>query len=80
MLDGLNIKGRLKKHDKVLERIGRLRNKYRRVSQAYDIHVKDNAKNAVNITWSFDENKLGKPYNGSYFLRTNRNDLSETKL
>lgn len=78
--DGLNIKGRLKKHDKVLERIGGLRNKYRRVSQAYDIHVKDNAKNAVHITWSFDKNKLGKPYNGSYFLRTNRNDLSETRL
>lgn len=78
--DGLSIKGRMKKYDKVLQRIGRLRNQYRRVSQAYDIHVKDNAKNAVQISWSFDETKLGKPYNGSYFLRTNRTDLNEARL
>ena len=78
--DGLSIKRRLKKYDKVLERIGRLRNQHSRVSKGFDIQVKPGGKKAVDITWQFDEKKLGKPYDGSYFLRTDRTDLNDDKI
>ncbi len=78
--DGLTIKGRLKRYDKVLERIGRLRKQYSRVSQGFDIQVRPNGQNAVDITWEFNEEKLGKPYDGSYFLRTDRVDLTDQKI
>lgn len=78
--EGLNIKRRLKRYDKVLERIGRLRNQYSRVSRGFDIQVKPGVKNAVDINWQFDEKKLGKPYDGTYFLRTDRNDLDDEKI
>ena len=78
--EGLNIKRRLKRYDKVLERIGRLRKQYSRVSRGFDIQVKPGVKNAVDINWQFDEKKLGKPYDGTYFLRTDRNDLDDEKI
>lgn len=78
--DGLRIKRRLKNYAKVLERIGRLRKQYSRVSKGFDIQVKQGGKNAVGITWQFDEKNLGKPYDGTYFLRTDRNDLNDEKI
>jgi len=78
--DGLSVKGRLKRYDKILERIGRLRQQNRRVSKGFDIQVQQNGKNAAEIVWQFDEKKLSKPYDGAYFLRTDRNDLDDEKI
>jgi len=78
--DGLGKKRRLKRYDKILERIGRLRKQYGRVSAGFDIQVTPKNQTAIDITWSFDENKLGKPYNGSYFLRTDRTDLDQEQI
>jgi len=78
--DGLSIKGRLKKYDKVLERIGRVRQKNSRVSQGFDIQVKQKGEHAADITWQFDEKKLRKPYDGAYFLRTDRDDLDDERI
>ena len=78
--DGLNKKRRLKKYDKVLERIGRLRKQYSRVSRGFDIQVQQRGQTAVSITWQFDRDQLGKSYDGSYFLRTNRTDLNDDKI
>jgi transposase len=78
--DGLSKKGCLKTYQKVLERIGRLRQRYHRVSKAFTITVKEQEGKATQITWQFDESKLGKPYDGSYFLRTDRADLSNNQL
>jgi transposase len=78
--DGLHIKRRLKRYDKALERIGRLRQQHSRVSKGFDIQVKQGGQNAVAITWQFDEKHLGKPYNGTYFLRTDRTDLKDEKI
>jgi len=80
LCEGLKIKRRLKRYDKVLERIGRLRNQHSRVSQGFDIEVKPGGQNAVDITWRFDDESLGKPYDGSYFLRTDRTDLDDKKI
>ena len=78
--DGLHIKRRLKRYAKVLERIGRLRKQYSRVSPGFDIEVISDGKNAVDITWQYNEDHLGKPYDGSYFLRTDRTDLADEKI
>jgi len=78
--DGLSKKGCLKTYPKVLERIGRLRQRYSRVSKAFTITVKEQKAKAAQITWEFDESKLGKPYDGSYFLRTDRTELSNKQL
>ena len=77
---GLGLKNRLKRYDKILERIGKLRKRYSRVSKGFDIHVQQEGNNAVDITWSFDENNLSKPYDGSYFLRTDRTDLDPESI
>jgi len=78
--DGLDIKRRLKSYPKVLERIGRLRQRYSRVSKGFSIDVKEQKGKAVKITWDFDSSKLGKPYDGSYFIRTDRMDLSKDEI
>ena len=78
--EGLNIKRRLKSYPKVLERIGRLRQLYNRVSKGFTIDVKEHKGKAVKITWDFDQSQLGKPYDGSYFIRTDRMDLSENEI
>ena len=78
--EGLNIKRRLKSYPKVLERIGRLRQRYSRVSKGFSIDVKEQKGKAVTIAWSFDQLKLGKPYDGSYFIRTDRMDLSKNEI
>jgi len=51
---GLHIKGRLKKYDKVLEKIGRLKQKYSKVSKLYKIDVFKDKKsgNAAKINWT----------------------------
>jgi transposase len=73
---GLRKKGCLKSYPKVLERVGRMRQHYTRVSKGFTITVKEHDGKASEITWHFDESKLGKPYDGSYFLQTDRTDLS----
>jgi transposase len=73
---GLRKKGCLKSYPKVLERVGRMRQHYTRVSKGFTITVKEHDGKASEITWQFDESKLGKPYDGSYFLQTDRTDLS----
>ena len=78
--EGLTIKRRLKSYPKILERIGRLRQRYSRVSKGFAIDVKEQQGKAVKITWSFDPSKLGKPYDGSYFIRTDRMDLSKNEI
>ena len=67
----------MKSYPKVLERIGRLRQRYSRVSKGFSIDVKEHKGKAVKITWDFDQSQLGKPYDGNYFKRTDRMDLSK---
>jgi transposase len=80
---GLHIKGRMKKYDKVLEKIGRLKQKYSKASKLYKIDVSKDKKsgNAVKIDWSRKaepDTKDGFP--GVYCLRTSHKDLNEEAL
>jgi len=80
---GLSKKGTIKRYEKVLETIGRIKQKNSRVAQDYDIEVTADAhkKNAVSITFkrsekSQDKDKLA----GVYCLRSNRLDWTEEQL
>ena len=65
-------KGR-KKYTKVIERIGRLKEKHKRISGCYEINVIASADGATAsaIDWGVIEEKMSDKLTGSYFLRTN---------
>jgi transposase len=80
---GLSKKGCVKKYDKVVERVGRLRQKYSRASKNYTISVEKDEKsaNASQITWKCEPSPQSKDsYPGVYCLRTNRDDLDGPTL
>ena len=76
---GLTIKGRTKKTDKVLEKIGRLKQQYASSAQYFSIAiVKDNNGNTTDITWNANEKT--KPESGVYFLRTSLQNIDEAAM
>jgi len=81
--DGLDKKGRTKNYARVLEMIGRLREKYPQASKQYDVEVvaQDKSDKARAIIWKkraqFDE--IGK-FDGCYVLRTDRLDMTDTEI
>lgn len=80
---GLGKKGTVKKYSKILERIGRLREKNRRVAQDYRIDViADKEKNnAIRIEWQRQPDSAQKDQHcGVYCLRTNIPNWSEQQL
>lgn len=70
-------KGGVKRYDKVVLRIGRLKEKYKQIAQYYEIHVEEKNAIACRITWKYLEEQSDQRFSGSYFLRTDRLDLSE---
>jgi len=80
---GLHKKRYVKKYDKILERIGRIKQKYSKATKQYEIKVKKDKKtgNAIKITWNHKpalKTKEGLP--GVYCLRTNHTTLTESEL
>jgi len=80
---GLNQPRCLKKYEKVLEQIGRIKQKFSKAAKQYDIKITQNEKtgNAVNITWEkkiISETKDSLP--GVYCLRTSHTDMNESDL
>lgn len=75
----LSRKGGTKKYEKVLEKIGRLKEKYRRVARRYEILVEkdDLSENAKNINWSM---KQIDETSGYYMLTTSRVDFNEQQV
>lgn len=70
-----------KKYEKVLERIGRLKEKYAPMGQFYRIDVTEKDGKVTAIQWDFDKQQEAEDrYNGSYFLRTTRKDLSQESI
>ena len=74
-------KGR-KKYPKVLERIGRLKEKHKRISGCYEIHVKasEDGTLATAVSWEVIDTKMSEKLTGSYFLRTNLTGMSPQEL
>lgn len=86
---GLALKNRSKKYSKIVEIIGRLKEKYPKASKLYEVTViPESGKNADNpsllasdIRWSKKESyEEGTNLEGTYVLRTDRLDLSDTEI
>jgi len=80
---GLHKKGCLKKYDKVLEKIGRLKQQYSKAAKHYKIEVSKDEKsgNAVKILWTHQpiaDTKDSLP--GVYCIRTTHTELDEAIL
>lgn len=70
-----------KNYEKVLERLGRLRERYPSIAQFYDIQVHHHDGQVKNITWEIPApEKIQNKFSGSYYLRSNRHDLSDQEL
>ncbi len=81
--EGLSKKGTVKKYEKILERLGRLKEKNSRVAQEYSVNVKtDETKSiATAITWKREKSSKLKDKNaGVYCLRTDVKELTEKEL
>jgi len=76
---GLDLKGGTKRYDKVIERVGRLKEKFKLVSHGYNVSIEKDSQtdNASNISWS---RKKTENTSGVYCLRTNRKDLNEQQI
>jgi transposase len=74
-------KGR-KKYPKILERIGRLKEKHKRISGCYEINVKasEDGTLATAVSWEVIDAKMSEKLTGSYFLRTNLTEMGPKEL
>jgi len=80
--DGLaKPKGR-KQYAKVVERLGRLKEKHKRISGCYEIHVlaSEDKTTAISLDWKVIDEKMSDKLTGSYFLRTNMLTLGPKEL
>jgi transposase len=81
--NGLHKKRCLKKYDKVLVKVGRLKEKYSRVAKLYTISIKkdDSTGNATKISWQqiLPKNTTDS-HPGVYCLRTSQSDWDEETL
>ncbi len=86
---GLMLPKRTKKYRKIVEAIGRLKEKYPKAAKLYQIDVipekgksaEDANLKAIDITWEKkDDHNKSREGEGSYVLRTNRMDLSDNEI
>lgn len=75
--NGLGKKGCTNKYEKILERLGRLKEKHKRISKYYQVTVNhDEAKElATSIVFQHSRDESNTP--GVYCLRTNKKNLDE---
>jgi transposase len=74
-------KGR-KNYIKVLERIGRLREKHKKISGCYEVEVKasEDGIKAAAVNWKIIDEKMNEKLTGSYYLRTNLVEIGPKEL
>ena len=73
-------KGGTKRYDKVLIRLGRLKEKYKHIARFYHIHVEEKDGFAIRVSWDYLKQQALERFSGAYFLRTDRTDLSEQTI
>ena len=80
--NGLVKKGTVKKYAKVIERLGRLKEKYKKVGHLFDVTVTpDNERQYVaQITWQQKDELVENKQAGIYCLRTNDSNYDEKTL
>ncbi len=77
-LAGLSKKRGTKKYATVLEKLGRLKERYSKIAQHYEVSVTQEGKNASDVSWVKKEVISKDP--GIYCLRSNRKDLDAKAL
>jgi transposase len=78
---GLHNKGTVKRYDKVLERVGRLKQKYARAARYYDVNVAlDEATGKASAIHWQPTQTLDETLPGVYCLRTNQDQWDEATL
>lgn len=79
---GLSKSKTRKKYEKVLERVGRLKEKHQKISGCYEVLVipSDDRKKAIAIEWKILPEKADTKLTGEYFLRTNLANTSAKEL
>lgn len=88
MREGLARKRATRRYSKILEMIGRLREKYPRASKMYQVTVvpqsdpaPEHSRKAIDITWAEAESySEAVSMEGCYVLRTDRVDLSDMEI
>lgn len=80
--DALTKKRGTKDYSKVLLRIGRLKEKHKRISSYYDINITANEEGskALTITWKMKNKKLDDRFQGGYILRAHGLEWSSKEL
>jgi transposase len=78
---GLGKKGTTKSYEKVLQRIGRLKERSHGIHQYYDIQITEHEGRVQELHWTLARaEQAQRRYSGEYFLRTSRHDLDEKSL
>lgn len=80
MAESIHKKGCTKDYQKVCERIGRLKEKYSRIARYYQVVVEEKDGLANKISWEYIKDQSDERFSGSYYLRTDREDLSEKQI
>ena len=75
--EGLKRPHTSKKYKSVVERIGRLKERYK-VGSFYTIEVKETDGLATEVTWRYHASKQEEP--GQYIIRTSRTDLEDNEI
>ena len=77
----INNVDRTKKYDKILERIGRIKEKYSKVASRFDIKITadDKKEKAIAIAWEDIAEKQSKTP-GIYCIRTNQTELNNQQI
>lgn len=77
LANGLIKKRGTKEYKKIIERLGRLKEKYKKTSYLYEVFVEADKHNEkiTAITWKKSDDLAEKKQRGIYCLRTNRKDL-----
>jgi transposase len=71
----------IKKYGRVMERLGRLHEKYPTIARFYQLDVQHNDDIVNGISWKIDqEEELQSRFSGSYYLRSSRSDLEAKEL
>jgi transposase len=71
----------IKKYGKVMERLGRLHEKYPTIARYYQLDVQQDGDIVKGISWKIDqEEELRARFAGNYYLRTSRSDLEAREL
>lgn len=79
--ESLHKKRGTKRYSKVLERIGRLKQKHARVAYLYNISIKEHKGIVTDITWKINnQQKMDERFSGSYYLRTSKTELTEQEI